>query len=107
MMRRAIVALLAAACLALSAAGLLATGASAATKPSFVVIQTDDQPMNEYDRRFRNLYDNWRPIMPKTMKLMRDKGITFTQYITPFPLCAPSRATLLSGRYAQNHGVIR
>lgn len=107
MMRRILVALLAGGCLALASAGLLASGASAAARPSFVVIQTDDQPRNEFDRRFRDLYDNWRQIMPRTMALMRDKGITFTQYMTPFSLCAPSRATLLSGRYAQNHGVIR
>lgn len=100
-------ALLAAVCVAVAAAGLFATRAAAAPKPNFVVIQTDDQPRNAFDRRFRNLYGNWRQIMPKTMKLMRDKGITFNQYMTPFPLCAPSRASLLSGRYAQNHGVIR
>jgi len=105
--RRNLVILLTALCLGLAAAGLAASGASAATKPNFVVIQTDDQPNNEFDRRFRDLYDNWRQIMPKTMALMRDKGITFTQYMTPFPLCAPSRATLLSGRYTQNHGVVR
>lgn len=107
MIRRPLVTLLAAICLGLAATGLLASGATAAPRPNFVVIQTDDQPLNEFDRRFRDLYDNWRQIMPQTMKLMRDKGITFTQYMTPFPLCAPSRATLLSGRYTQNHGVIR
>jgi len=105
--RRQMVTFAAAICLGLAAAGLLASGATAAPRPNFVVIQTDDQPLNEFDRRFRDLNDNWRQIMPKTMKLVRDKGINFTQYMTPFPLCAPSRATLLSGRYTQNHGVIR
>lgn len=101
-----LVSLLAAICLGLAASGLVAPGASAA-KPSFVVIQTDDQPRNVFDRRFRDLNDNWRLIMPNTVKLIRDKGINFTQYMTPFPICAPSRASLLSGRYAHNHGVVR
>lgn len=107
MIRRSLVAGLAAICLGLATAGLMASGASASNRPNFVVIQTDDQPLNVFDGRFRDLNDNWRLIMPKTMKLLRDKGITFSQYLTPFPLCAPSRASLLSGRYAQNHGVIR
>jgi len=109
MIARTTATFLAAVCLGLAAAGFLApgAGAAAATRPNFVVIETDDQPLNEFDRRFRDLNDVWRPIMPNTMKLMRDKGITFTQYMTPFPLCAPSRASLLSGRYTQNHGVIR
>ncbi len=107
MIRRTVTMTLASVCLGLAAAGFFAVGANAATRPNFVVIQTDDQPLNEFDGRFRDLYDNWRLIMPNTVRLLRDKGVTFSQYVTPFPLCAPSRASLLSGRYAQNHGVVR
>lgn len=83
------------------------TGARAAPRPSFVVIQTDDQPVEEFHGRWTDLWGRSRPIMPQTMRLVRDQGIEFNQYLTPFPLCAPSRASLWSGQYAQHHGVIR
>ncbi|MGK2956656.1 MAG: sulfatase family protein [Solirubrobacterales bacterium] len=81
--------------------------AKAAVRPNVVVIQTDDQPLEEFRGTWRDLYNNDRQIMPNTMSLIRNQGIEFTNYVTPFPLCAPSRASLLSGQYAQNHGVIR
>lgn len=85
----------------------LVTSAPASARPNFVVIQTDDQPMAEFNGTWRDLYNRDRPIMPHTMKLIRNQGIEFTNYLTPIPLCAPSRASLLSGQYAHNHGVIR
>ena len=45
--------------------------------------------------------------MPNTMRLPRSEGVEFTLYITPYPICAPSRASLLSGNYAHNHRVFR
>jgi N-acetylglucosamine-6-sulfatase len=81
--------------------------ARAAVRPNVVVIQTDDQPLTEFHGTWRDLYNRDRQIMPNTMNLIRNQGIEFSNYITPFPLCAPSRASLLSGQYAQNHGVIR
>jgi N-acetylglucosamine-6-sulfatase len=79
----------------------------AATRPNVVVIQTDDQPIERFSATWRDFQNRDRRIMPNTMRLIRNKGIRFSNYLTPFPLCAPSRATLLSGRYAQNTGVIR
>jgi len=76
-------------------------------RPNIVVIQTDDQPIEQFNATWRDLYNRDRQIMPNTISLIRKQGISFSNYLTPFPLCAPSRASLLSGQYAQNHGVIR
>ncbi|MBS1862539.1 MAG: sulfatase [Actinobacteria bacterium] len=79
--------------------------ASELQKPSFVVVQTDDETMEE-------LYDGVRMAngaeefaMPNTLQLLGEKGITFTRYYTPYSLCAPSRVSLLTGRYAHNNHV--
>src|ERR1700744_5453826 len=74
-------------------------------KPSFVVIQTDDETLEE-------LYDGVKMAngaeefaMPNTLQLLGEKGVTFTRYYTPYSLCAPSRVSLLTGRYAHNDHV--
>jgi N-acetylglucosamine-6-sulfatase len=72
-----------------------------------VVIQTDDQPVEQFRGTWVDQWDRERQIMPNTMRLIRNQGIAFNQYLTPFPVCAPSRASLLSGNYAHNHGVVR
>jgi arylsulfatase A-like enzyme len=62
-------------------------------RPNILVVMTDD--MNQADMQF----------MPKTRKLLGKQGTSFTDAITSFPLCCPSRATFLTGQYAHNHGV--
>ena len=79
----------------------------AAPRPNFVIIQTDDQPIEQFHGSWRDFLGRDREIMPNTMRLIRDQGIEFSRYITPYPICAPSRASLLSGSYAHNHGVLR
>ena len=43
--------------------------------------------------------------MPNTLSLIAGRGITFNRYYVPYPLCCPSRVSLLTGRYAHNHNV--
>jgi arylsulfatase A-like enzyme len=45
--------------------------------------------------------------MPITQKRIFSRGVTFSNFFATTPLCAPSRATLLTGLYAHNHGVLR
>jgi N-acetylglucosamine-6-sulfatase len=74
--------------------------------PSFVVIQTDDQTLD-------GLYATFTAFpgaavtraMPNTLELIAKKGMTFNRYYVSYPLCCPSRVSLLTGRYAHNTGV--
>jgi len=61
--------------------------------PNVVVVMTDDQAL-----------DTMR-AMPRTRRLLGRHGVTFETAVVSFPLCCPSRATFLTGRYAHNHGV--
>jgi N-acetylglucosamine-6-sulfatase len=75
-------------------------------RPSFVVIQTDDQTLD-------GLYETFTSFpgaaatraMPNTLDLIGKRGMTFNRYYVPYPLCCPSRVSLLTGRYSHNNGV--
>ncbi len=79
--------------------------ASELQKPSFVVIQTDDETMEELYQAVRLSNGAEEFAMPNTLSLLGEKGITFSRYYTPYSLCAPSRVSLLTGRYAHNDHV--
>jgi N-acetylglucosamine-6-sulfatase len=96
---------LAASLLALLASLATAAGQSSAAStqpPSFVVIQTDDQTLDEL---YAAIAPGGIPLqaMPYTLSLIAEKGITFNRYYVSYPLCCPSRVSLLTGRYAHNH----
>jgi N-acetylglucosamine-6-sulfatase len=74
----------------------VAAAADARSKPNIIVVQTDDQDAGLLTRR----------VMPKTVKLLKEHGTTFTDYIDSGPLCCPSRAVLLTGQYGHNNGVM-
>lgn len=44
--------------------------------------------------------------MEATRRIFRDGGVTYPRAFVATPLCCPSRATLFTGRYSHNHGVL-
>ena len=43
--------------------------------------------------------------MPNVQSLLAAQGTSFNEAYVSFPLCCPSRATMMSGQYMHNHGV--
>ncbi len=62
--------------------------------PNVLVIVTDDQ-------RAHGALD----VMPKTRRWFGRDGTIFTNAFATTPLCCPSRASILTGRYSHNTGV--
>jgi len=71
------------------------TSKSAAQRPNIVVLMTDDMRAD----------DLGKPWMRRTSRLIGNQGATFTNAFAPTPLCAPARASFLTGKYVHNHGV--
>jgi N-acetylglucosamine-6-sulfatase len=91
--RRALVLALLALALALMLA-LAPAPAAHANRPNLIVVMTDDQTVEELAG------------MPRTRRFVGRAGVTFKRSYVSYPVCCPSRATFLTGRYAHNHGVM-
>ena len=74
--------------------------------PSFVVLQTDDQTLDGLYASFTSFPGAPKTrAMPNTLDLIAKRGMTFNRYYVSYPLCCPSRVSLMTGRYAHNTGV--
>ncbi|HLS79504.1 MAG TPA: sulfatase-like hydrolase/transferase [Nocardia sp.] len=47
----------------------------------------------------------WQAL-PRTAELIRDRGVEFTEGFAPLPICCAARASLLTGDYGHNTGVL-
>ncbi|MDQ2939519.1 MAG: sulfatase-like hydrolase/transferase, partial [Actinomycetota bacterium] len=81
-------------------------GSSPSQPPSIVVIQLDDQVFSDLYATYRSGTGPMVPVLPNTRRLMIERGVTFRSYYVSVPVCCPSRAALLTGRYARNNGVL-
>ena len=72
---------------------LPAPTAAADERPNIILIVTDDQRPNLFD------------VMPQTRDWFFTGGTRFVEAYASTPLCCPSRASIMSGRYVHNHGV--
>src|SRR5215208_3040410 len=64
--------------------------AAAAELPNIIFVLTDDQ------------FPGTENLMPALKNNITNKGVEFTNMTSTFPLCCPSRATILRGQYAHN-----
>jgi arylsulfatase A-like enzyme len=65
------------------------------SRPNVLLIVTDDQ-------RAEGTLD----FMPTTRRWLARGGTVFSSAYTSTPLCCPSRASIMTGRYAHNHRVL-
>jgi N-acetylglucosamine-6-sulfatase len=70
--------------------------ASTQTRPNIVLVTTDDQTMGQLTQA----------TMPRTLELLGRGGTTFTDAIATTPLCCPSRASMITGQYGHNNGIL-
>lgn len=62
------------------------------TPPNIILIVVDDQVIDSID------------FMPTVREQLKEKGIIFPNSFCASPVCAPSRASILTGQYLHNHG---
>jgi arylsulfatase A-like enzyme len=72
----------------------LQDGSRRGGRPNVLIMITDDQRHDMLN------------VMERTSRWFGRGGTTFTHAFANTPLCCPSRATIFTGRYTHNHGVL-
>lgn len=63
-------------------------------RPNIVVIQTDDSIRGDLAH------------MPNLRRLIKHGGTNYSNYVAPYPLCGPARASFLTGQLSHNNEVL-
>lgn len=63
--------------------------------PNILLVVSDDQPLGAME------------AMTETRRWLRRNGTKYPNAYATTPVCCPSRASILTGRYAHNHGVLQ
>ena len=64
-------------------------------RPNILIVLTDDQRL-----------EGTMAVLPAVGRWFGGGGRTFPNAFSTTPLCCPSRATILTGRFAHNHGIL-
>jgi uncharacterized sulfatase len=70
-------------------------------KPNVVIILTDDMGYGDISCYNKN------QIKTPNIDRLATEGVRFTDFYVPTPYCAPSRASLLTGRFPLRHGMVQ
>jgi len=70
-------------------------------KTNVLIILTDDLGYGDISCYGQTAYET------PNIDYLADNGVSCTDFYVPTPYCAPSRATLLTGRFPLRHGMIR
>lgn len=84
-----------------SEAATVSDNSKSEKKPNVLIILTDDLGYGDISCFGQKDYQT-----PQIDKLA-DEGVRCTDFYVPTPYCAPSRATLLTGRFPLRHGLIQ
>jgi arylsulfatase A-like enzyme len=76
-------------------------GSQAGKTPNVIIILTDDMGYGDISCYNKN------QIKTPNIDRLAAEGVRFTDFYVPTPYCAPSRATLLTGRFPLRHGLVQ
>lgn len=74
----------------------MATIGVAKERPNIIFVLTDNQDVT---------LGGMEP-MRHTQRLLVEQGVTFSKAYAATPVCCPSRASILTGKYPHNHGTV-